>query len=262
MATSTNNDRLFVSSSPTTAVVPQQQSWWRRGLSATGNFLSGTAYYASRPLAWVVNPIGDGLASGVVTGGQRELTTMLQPNGPVAEQVKNLLTDALIKRPPQELFRLKEILDAVLIHSAPLTPALAKEAHQCIAILTEEALQKLVPDLSPQGKEIITNMQLMFQALVPDESVVSTVPSLPLDITTHRENLEKLSQVIHVMVERHQGSLVQAMAFLQEALVGNQSGLIGQAIDILKSKLLDTNQSSFTPVEKSYPNYSANPQTV
>lgn len=250
MATSTNNDGLFVSSNPTTAAVPQQQSWWRRGLSATGSFLSGTAYYASRPLAWVVNPIGDGLASGVVTGGQRELTTMLQPNGPVAEQVKNLLTDALIKRPPQELFRLKEILDAVLIHSAPLTPVLAKEAHQCIAILNEEALQKLVPDLSPQGKEIIANMQLMFQALVPDESVVSTLPSAPLDITTHRENLEKLSQVIHVMVERHQGSLVQAMAFLQEALVGNQSGLIGQAIDILKSKLLDTNQSSLTPVEK------------
>lgn len=250
MSLQTNpTDHLFVSSDPTPQV-PQQQSWWRRGLSATGNFISGTAYYASRPLAWVVNPIGDGLASGVVTGGQRELTTMLQPNGPIADQVKTLLTDALIKRPPQELFRLKEILSAVLVQSAPLTPELATQAHQCIATLNEETLQKLVPDLSPQGKEIITRMQLMFQALVPDPSVVSTMSSAPVDITTHREDLERLSQVIHVMVERHQGSLVQAMAFLQESLVGNESGLIGQAIDILKAKLFDASQSSLTPVEK------------
>ncbi len=246
MSSSTNNSTdssLFVSSNPTPQT-SQQPSWWRRGLSATSNLISGTAYYASRPVAWALNPIGDGLASGVVSGGQRELTTMLQPNGSVAEQVRTLLTDALIKKPPQELYKLKEILDTVLIQSEPLTPELAKQAHQWIALLNEETLQRLVPDLSAQGKEVIKRMQLMFQALARNEPVVS------VDIKAEKEDLEKLSQVIHVMVERQQGSLVQAMAFLHDALVGNESGLIGQAIDILKSKLLDTTQSSLTKVEK------------
>ncbi|HLF66888.1 MAG TPA: hypothetical protein VI522_04650, partial [Gammaproteobacteria bacterium] len=90
----------------------------RRLWDGTRWFTGSTAWYATRPLAWAVQPIGDGIGAGAADGAVRTLEQRIaDPQGPIAthlnrlepEALKRTFEEALLRQPPKALFELGQL---------------------------------------------------------------------------------------------------------------------------------------------------------
>lgn len=211
-------------------------------VGATANGLTTAAWGASRPLAWAINPIGDGLGSGLASGARRELEQLVQPEGPLAIQLQQTLEQALTKQPPQELLDLRDLIKKSLHSPDTMTNEEIERIHTCMQFLANndwEQLKRLVPNLTKDEIEFFTAFSEFFSSFASEDMKKAFQETVKE--SKCRETLETFDAALNQILDNAQGALVQAMTYLKQALLSEQQGVLSEAIKLLQTKCTDPN---------------------
>src|SRR5580692_6184989 len=93
---------------------PEQKSILGRTWDNSKWAVGGAFWAITRPVAWAVSPLGDGIGSGMVTGAKKEIEQMVKPDGPLGIQLKETLEEALLRQPTEELLEMKTLLSKMI----------------------------------------------------------------------------------------------------------------------------------------------------
>ena len=216
----------------TPSASPPRRNYARRALDGTMWALGGAAHGIKSMAKAPFVPIG----SGIVSGAQHEFEQMVQPGSPLVAQLQDSLRKALLRQPPEELLQLQNLIEAVTERPESLTAEEIKLTRSYLILLLKDngkLLNDLAPDLRPEDRTIINKIGNLFKV---------TDPNANFDLSlfeTDVENLKKFDEVFTTILDRSHGTLVEAMAYLQEALLEEENGMLAQAVDVLKKKCTD-----------------------
>jgi hypothetical protein len=242
----TSSTQFFSTGSSQQAQPQQQRGLMRKAWDGTKWAVGGALWGITRPVAWAFNPIGDGLGSGLVSGAKKELEQMVRPDGPLVSQLQESVEQALLKQPPQELFQLKELIKKALENTHHLTfhDVRLIDAHFKLLFNEQSKLLKLLaPDLSQDGVRLFQKIATLFKDATENELLDDEFRNLDLlkqriaDVS--KQDLQNFDAVFNTILDRNQGALIQAMSFLQQALLSDEQGILAKAIEVLKSKATD-----------------------
>ncbi len=221
---------------PAPPQVPPQRNFrqrvWDRTTSAIGGAVQPIVW-GGRAVATGVQKAGEGIGSVTAKGARKEIEKMVQPDGPFVGNLQASVLKALLNQPPEELLVLKELIKAVLEDSDSLTPEETQTIDSYFKLLFKQdahLLKQLAPDLSPEDFKLFKTIADLFKD--------------PAKITLFEKDMQSLKDfdtVFTKILDKNHGALVHTMAFLHEALLEDENGMLGQAIDVLKKKCTDEN---------------------
>jgi len=218
----------------------------RRALDNTAWAAGKTFWAATRPLAWAASPLGDGLGEGLSGRLKEELSALAQPDGPLGAQLRETLTQALLRQPPQELLHLQMLLRTLLTSPQQFQQEHLEQLHALIEqLLNEDArlLKELAPDLSAEGLALCQQTLNFFQDQIdcterffdtaPED--IAGPPPVHSDGEEEREdaglqslqevvasggeqaqNLHHFHSIIDTVMARHRGALTHALCSVSE----------------------------------------------
>ncbi len=214
---------------------------WDRAKWVVGN--------ASRPVAWAFSPVGDGLGSGFMNGANRELEQMLKTDGPLASQLREFVAHALLKQPPPELFQLKELIKKALEDTHHLTSDDVRSIDAHLQLLFQEQsklLKLLAPNMSPEAMGLFEKVAKLFNTPHLEEGGLDFLKQNLADAS--KQDIQNFNAVFNTILDENQGALIQAISFLQQALLqtkqyfsdslnDEENGILVQAMDLFNQKL-------------------------
>jgi hypothetical protein len=245
---STRSAQFFTPAAPPPPPPQAQPGYARRAWDGTKWAVGGALHGVTRPIAWAFNPIGDGIGSGLVSGAKKEIEQMVQPKGPLVTQLQESVEQALLKQPPKELLRLKDLIKKALATPDALTTDDVRLTNAFLKMLMgEEAklLKHLATDITPEGIQLCRTIARLFEDIAENEHldyVPEHLEAFGQEIGGEsNEKLQDFDAILNTVLERNQGALIQAMSFLRHALLSDEQGLLSEAVEILKKKCTDKN---------------------
>jgi hypothetical protein len=235
---------------PTPASSSQSSRWgsgigmWNSFASALSGAAKGTVTGIGSSVSWAFNPIGRGLGTGAASELKKEIQEIVQPNGPLAIQLKQTLKEALLKQPPLELLRLAALLDKMIHKSEEITLEDIRNVHAYFDLLAQEdnkLLKQLAPDLSPKGNEFWEHTLNMIQAIAKNTNSNTESPTLDhfkreIVEDEKKNTLINFKEVFKTILDQNQGALIHALAFVEHALL-SEEGILNQLMNRLGDKL-------------------------